>query len=892
MNTFDLSGTWALCLEPAPSFQPPRAYPDTIRLPDSTSHARKGKKSDERYSGHLTDPYAFEGTMWVRREIQILPEWEDKEIFLFLERTRLSSVFLDGALIGTGDSLCTPHRFSFPSLPAGRHLLEIGVRNMGYPVGGGHMTSPDTQTNWLGILGRIELQIRPRIRAEEIRVLSGTGPDKVVLSVRCTGNGALCCRVDDQPPVTFPAAAGNNLISVPVPEPLASWDEFSPALHTLTATLSGEEQTVSFGIRTLETRGRRILINGRETFLRGKHDGMIFPETGYAPMAAEDWLRVMGTARQHGINHYRFHTCCPPEAAFIAANQLGIYLEPELPFWGTVSEAETEETSYLREEGYRILREYGNHPSFFMLSMGNELWGSKKRLEEMLEGYHRADDRHLYTDGSNNYQMTPMILKHADVLCGVRLSRSRLYRGSYAMCDAPQGFVQTDVPNTAHCYDAVILDRGDSETGPAAGSLQVQVGTGVRRVQSAEAGITVPDIPVVSHEIGQYETYPDYREIATYTGVLKAENLALYREKAQARGLLPYADRFFRASGTLAAECYRLELEAAFKTEELSGFQLLDLQDFPGQGTALVGMLNAHMQSKGILSPAEWRRFCGPEVLMAALPRFVWGAEETFRADVLLSTTTPDFRAESVEYEIVSNEKTLCRGSLPVRTDHRVNRLGEIVWQPGPIKTPLVCQLHLRIPGTAICNSYRLAFYPKMDVTLTRERIVTPSGTVRIAEDQEEALRLQSAGMPVLWIPPADGKLEGTYCTNFWCYPMFRSISESMHKKVPVGTLGCLIETGHPALQGFPTETHSTPDWYHLVSHSHCEEVVQEDENPIVWVIDNPDRAKKLALLTERNTSSGPLLLCTVRLWEIPDQPEVPWFADALVRYAMRKRTD
>ena len=71
--------------------------------------------------------------------------------------------------------------------------------------------------------------------------------------------------------------------------------------------------------------------------LRGKHDGLIFPKTGYAPTDVNEWLRVLGIAKSYGINHYRFHTCCPPDAAFTAADLLGIYMEPELPFWGTIA---------------------------------------------------------------------------------------------------------------------------------------------------------------------------------------------------------------------------------------------------------------------------------------------------------------------------------------------------------------------------------------------------------------------------------------------------------------------------------------------------------------------------------------------------------------------------
>lgn len=106
-----------------------------------------------------------------------------------------------------------------------------------------------------------------------------------------------------------------------------------------------------------------------------------------------------------------------------------------------------------------------------------------------------------------------------------------------------------------------------------------------------------------------------------------------------------------------------------------------------------------------------------------------------------------------------------------------------------------------------------------------------------------------------------------------------------MGKQVPVGTLGCLIEKDHPAVKSFPSETYSTPDWYEIITHSHCEDLSGQEAEPVVWVIDNPHRALKLALLYEKPTRSGRVLGCTSRLWEIADAPEVKWFAGGLVRY-------
>lgn len=885
MEQMDLQGRWALCRGGAS--ERPSRYTEEITLPDSLSHAGIGERQPLRLRDSLTDPYAWEGCAWFRREVELPASWAGLELQLFLERTRMTAVYWDGAEAGRGDSLCTPHRFRLPPSAPGRHVLEIAVSNTGYPTKGGHMTSPDTQTNWTGILGRILLQALPRQRVEQLQVLSATRADQVCFSLEATVPGPLRCQVDDEPPVTMEIPAGRSELSLRPAAPLALWDEFSPALHVLTVFFGGETVSVSFGIRHLEARGRKLLINGRELFLRGKHQGLVFPDTGYAPMTVEAWRENLLIAKSYGINHYRCHTCCPPEAAFIAADQLGVYLEPELPFWGTVEEAETEENRYLTEEGFRILREYGNHPSFVFFSLGNELWGSERRMEEMLREYRRADDRHLYTDGSNNFQFTPKILSGADFLCGVRLSAHRLYRGSYAMCDAPLGFLQTEAPNTLHTYDRAITVP-ENRAPASGGTVQIQFGTEAREVGADGTGPEpLPELPVISHEVGQYDMYPDYREIDRYTGVLQPENLRLWREKAAEKGLLPWADAFFRASGSLAVDCYRLEVEAALKSRELSGFQLLDLQDYPGQGGALVGVLNAFMESKGLIAPERWRAFCDDQVILAALPGFVLRSGEPLRADILLFRTDPAFAGTDADIEITCGDRVLHRSTLPIRREGRVESLGTLCWTPDPVEAPEICWLTLRVRGTGVSNRYRLTVYPADRVEITERFLRRGEEQVWIARSLPEAERLRAAGSPVLLIPGSEGCLPGEYCTDFWCYPMFRAISEQMGKPVPVGTLGCLIDADHPALRDFPTESYSVPEWYRLITHSHCDNLDGTDIEPIVWVIDHPSRAQRLGLLYLRPTAHGDLLVCTSRLWEIADAPEVQAFARSLMRWLL-----
>nr|WP_330377443.1 glycoside hydrolase family 2 TIM barrel-domain containing protein [Cellulosilyticum ruminicola] len=296
-------------------------------------------------------------------------------------------------------------------------------------------------------------------------------------------------------------------------------------------------------------------MNDRPIFLRGKHDGLIFPLTGFAPTDLESWLHTLETAKSYGINHYRFHTCCPPEATFEAADRLGIYMQPELPFWGTITVPGEEnhnqaEQDYLIEEGFRILRHFGNHPSFVMMSLGNELWDSQFILNKILGDYKAFDSHHLYVQGSNNFQFSPYILENDDFFSGVRFSHDRLFRSSYAMCDAPQGIIQTMAPGTHYNFDESIhpteimayqtkLAHSSNDSSPTKQTIEIQYGTDVKTVSLSEINdALIPQIPVVSHEVGQYETFPNFDEIQKYTGSIKAKNLEVFRDRLEEKGLL------------------------------------------------------------------------------------------------------------------------------------------------------------------------------------------------------------------------------------------------------------------------------------------------------------------------------------------------------------------
>lgn len=975
----NLSGTWEFRLDADREGIKEKYYgqtlEDTIILPATTAEARKGIHGAARETGYLTEPYHFEGYAWYARTLEIPKEHIGDLAQLLIERTRISYVWVDEQFVGTQDSLTTAHRYDLTKhLTNVSHKLTVMVSNVDYKTKGGHMTSPDTQTNWNGMLGQISLILEPTVRVENLRVdamginrsvkihFTAVCQEADVFGIHNDGRNneavSVCCTLQKTSDTEEPLLKIYKEISLqpgvkeysweiklPEDRKIALWNEYTPNLYEAAVeiinlqdehpnpleydnppNLLGFAKTI-VGFRDLHT-GQNpafshickadpatgpnsiFYLNDLPVMLRGKHDGMIFPMTGYAPMDQKSWENVFRTAQEYGINHYRFHTCCPPEAAFAAADELGIYLAPELPFWGTVAgEEETEHDragrTWLLEEGFRILREFGNHPSFVIFSLGNELWGDQQVLNDILAQYKAKDNRHLYVQGSNNFQFSPVILENDDFFSGVRFSKDRLFRGSYAMCDAPQGHIQTQIPANCHTYDEAIRPRQTSENTTRSEEVEIQFGTGTKKVKTEGGGELVPQIPVVSHEIGQYEFYPDYDEIGKYTGVLQPENLRIFKECLEAKGMLHMAPRFFHSAGHLTVECYKRELETAFRSQELAGFQLLDLQDFTGQGTALVGILNAFMENKGLISSKEWREFCNDRVIMLSFPTYVYETGSTFNYEVLLCNMNPNIAEYSDNNMKTSHAKQVnaqITVELSDRSDGRIfaQTIYEGAWELTRLKS--FGKSNLPIPNSdvpmmirasvsvSICgsnqilakNHYDLYAYPATDKQPSRGKI-----PVTVTSNKEEMLACLRAGERVLFFGSNIEEaysIEGTYCTDFWCYPMFASISESMGKPLPVGTMGLCMDQTHPIFAHFPTENYTTPQWWRIITGARVAVLDDQTVEPLVWMIDHFSRNHKLGLVYEAKVGEGNLLVCQANLL-LQNSPEVNRFYDSLLTY-------
>ena len=756
---------------------------------------------DTMETTHLTRLYAYKGAARYSRTINIPKDWKKKPVELFLERTRPTWVYVDGELVDSCNFISTPQRYLLPKkVKSGKHLLEIVVDNgKGVPdqvYGSSHAYTEDTQTNWNGIIGRIELQLPSSVESKSAETLTGAIPSRSVAS---------------------PSA-----LQMP---------DFAKDFHI---------------------KGAHFYANGHRIFLRGKHDAAVWPLTGHVEMSVEGWMKYLGTCKEYGINHVRFHSWCPPEAAFVAADSLGIYLQPELPFWGSFDKKDERLMAFLHQEGENILREYGHHPSFRMMALGNELWGDIDKMKEFVDDFRKIAPDKYYTFGSNYYLGYQGIKEGMDYFTTCRIGGegwgkyNTHTRGSFSFADAYDG----GMINHFHPNSTMNFDEACDKAG----------------------------IPIISHETGQFQTYPDYREMKKYTGVLHPYNFEVFRRRLAAAGMLSQADDFHKASGLWSVKLYKADIEMDLRTRNMAGFQLLDIQDYPGQGSAFVGILDAFMESKGITTPEEWRQWCSPVVPLLEVEKFCFEDGEKIQAKVKVANYGgSSLYGKKLKWKIGDAE-----GVMNIFTyDEGLVDVG-VLDEAISVDEPTKLLFTLNIEGTEARNSYELWIYPK--------KALEKKGVIIAKDLNQEVVKVLEKGGKVLWMPTDNATpytVGGLFQTDYWNYRMFKTICENNKKKVSPGTLGILTNPEHPIFKGFPTEMHTNWQWFPVIKESHplVLDNFAKDYRPIVQVIDNIERNHKLGLVMEWKVGAGKLLVCMSDLEKAAQYPEGKAFYQSVIDY-------
>ncbi len=883
-SSLDLSGYWQFAVDTGKAGITEKWFSkdltDSIMLPGTMDLNKKGSRNTDTTTMHLNRVYTYEGAAWYRKSVSIPREWQGKRIQLIMERTKPSKVWVDEKYAGESFLLESAQVFDLSSfLPPGKHTVTVRLNNDRKltPYGNVHIYSDDTQTNWNGIIGELRLEssditcirnvkIFPDTENKKIRVrISFSNPGHLDnLSISLSVTRKLKDKTTRIKPVAFPVS-GDSIVELEyaLGDKSDLWDEYTQPVYTLNTLLSRENQaldnmTSQFGMRKFATKGTHFTVNGRTTFLRGKQDACVFPLTGHPPMDTAGWMRVFRIAKAYGINHYRFHSWCPPEAAFNAADKIGMYLQPELPFWGGLKDDSI--LLMLKNEGIALLQRYGNHPSFVMLSAGNEIWGDQKPVENLIASLKTEDDRPLYTQGSNNNIGYTGPVAGADYHTAARtpfagdtmLTHTRL---TQAYCDSRDGgILNTTLPSASLNFDYAV---------------------------------SLIPVPLISHEVGQYQIYPDFREISKYTGVLRALNLEVFRKRLEQSGMPEQNRDFTDASGKWSALCYRDEIEAALRTGGLAGFQLLDLQDFPGQGTALVGILDAFMDSKNVITAEEWRQFCNDVVPLLVFDKYCWTNREIFSAKIQVANYGPSAIKNNLSWNVVMNGRVVESGASgnKVIPQGELFSMGKIEVSLARVTTPQKLTISLTIENTQYKNSYSVWVYPEI-----KEARPDPEISISSAVDQK-TINLLKQGKKVLLFPDAasvkKNSLAGLFPPDFWNYGMFKGISEWVKKPVSPGTLGILTNPEHPLFSSFPTDFYTNRQWFSIIKNSNplILDITDKSYRPVIQVIDNVERNHKLGLVFEFKVGEGKLLVCMSDLRRLKDRPEAVQLYSSMLDY-------
>ena len=876
-QVLSLAGNWQFRQDSVDTFQ-------VIALPGSCEERGFGNKSTDQDANRLTRNIKYVGKAWYQKKIIVPSSWKGKRLELFLERCLWeTAVWLDEKPYGIQNSLSVPHLYDFGMVNPGEHTILVSVDNtIKLPIGDwGFSITDDTQGNWNGIIGRIELRSTDPVWLKQVQVFS----DHLQIKIgNITGKPQKAMLQKQR--VSIPIVG--TVIDLPFKSIVPNWDEFSPKLTPLAITLKADKfsdsKIVNYGIRELTTKNGQFLLNGRPTLLRGPNNECVFPTTGYPPMDKQSWIRILEICKSYGFNFMRFNSWCPPEAAFLAANEIGYFFQIEIPFWAQDFGQHPARDKFLEEELIAILENYGNHPSFALMAMGNESPGP---MDVLVTKGRSMDTRMLYRCQNGD----------------------SITNGDFVERGTEIGMRGIKGPNTD--WDRWTLTSGKDNS-------------------SATLKYKNSPLPTMSHEVGQWASYPDYGQLSKFTGNLRPYNYEKYRTSLDRHNMLDQNKDFARASGKFALALYKDELEGCFRTYPLGGFGIAEARDFPGEGCAVIGWLDPFWDSKGLIDPAEFRRFCGSTVCLLRMPKRIFSNNEAFTAIAEIAHYASKNVQSNSSWNIKDKlGKKIASGSFAAQeiTTGKLTFLGKIKASLKEVMT--AAQLTVTLSSAGTSNSWDIWVYPAIQPSTlpsnliisyafdstTKEALAKGENVLFFSSPQQGLFEIKPSFMgpdEVRQFPPVTkGKsaVPGSYMPAFWSMRLFNQI----------GTLSILCNPAHPALADFPTEEQSNWQWADILgkftalqsyitageSEAFTDQLKKEwkeqdgrsksiilnetpsDYRPIVQVIDNYERNYKLGVIFETKVGKGKLLICALNLdQDRANRPAAQQLKKSLLNYA------
>lgn len=923
-STIDLSGKWQFYLDPQRKGVSEQWFakklPDSIQLPGSLQEQGYGddvtpdtnwwygKLFGEWRNNPIYEKYRqpdnvkiFEwlqpkkhyiGVAWYQRQIDIPQDWKDKRIVLFLERVHWeSTLWVDDQLVGKQRSLLSSQEFDITDFvkKGSSHTITLRIDNSQIVMIGkwAHSVSDETQTSWNGMVGKLQLQTTPKVWIDEVQVY----PDihqksaKVVMTIKNSqgekGSGNLSLKAETYNTANVirvnPVVQKIDIdkketivtLNYPLGKEIELWDEFNPALYHLTVNLQGklngnevkDASTVSFAMREFTTKGTRFQLNDRIISTRGNVHNCEFPLTGYPRMDKTYWVNLWKLYKDWGLNSVRFHSWCPPEAAFAAADEVGLYMEPEVNDWSRFNTLKQD--SFAREESRNIFKKYGNHPSITMMALGNELSADTTLLRNLVDFWKGTDNRRVY---SGKIAGSPIL-------------------DNFQWYEAGQ---VNDIPTRYHGVPKGGWPPHDKSTFFHTMPPQTTI-------DWSEAISRFPK-PYTAHELGQRCVYPDViNEPLKYTGSLKPAYMDIARDQLTERGMLDQVPAFVRAAGKWQVELYKEEIEANMRTTGIAGFSLLSLQDFPGQSTAPVGLMDVFYETRGYVNAERFRHFCSPVVPLARMKKRILETDETFTADLEMYNFGKDpIKSASVYCTIkdmlgkVIFKKVFTNQTFPIGNNLKI---GSVSLALQSLTAPAKYKMEVGIANSAVSNEWNFWVYPKSgDTDLTGFQNLSGLHSIVITHDLNKNVKKSlDEGKTVLLLlnqSQLKGKLGICFADFYWTgFGLFGGESSAT---------GMLCNPAHPVFKYFPTAYHTDWQWWDLLTNAHpmiLDEFAEKnpfpkDYRPLIQMIDSWKVNRKMGVLAEGNLGKGKIMICSIDLEkDLDKRPATRQFKYSLFKY-------
>lgn len=827
------------------------------------------EKDNLRYPNNFQPKRHYVGVAWYKKTLHIDKDvFNNEEVVLYLERVHWeSTLWINGEKVGTQNSLTSPHTYDISSYIGGNDELSIVLRIDNRPVvdmgKNAHSWGDQTMTAWNGVVGDMYIEVKDCIHVSDLQVYTDVDNKtakfeyeiknnfnknkNIVLSNNIISFNSNKKHIIPFPDKNINLSPGLNKVvfSVNLTDSVLLWDEYHPNLYKIETSLKEKDvclsrYTDSFGVRNIKTDSNRFVLNGREIYLRGNVLCGSFPMTGYASMDYDAWKRIMTIHKHYGLNHIRFHSWTPPKAAFKAADEVGIYLYPETNAWASIKT--DEQAEFLFQEGKNNLKYYGNHPSFLMMGMGNEL-SAKKEITTRFLNYLKKDTRRVYTGLANS---TNSITPEYDFIV------TREVRSTIGWPPSPErSFFYRNKPSTDFIF-------GD----PVKYS-----------------------VPLITHEAGQHCSYPALDQMQKFTGSQIAGYIDIARSQLKERGMLHLWPYFVKASGKLQSMMYKHELEAYLRMPRHTGYEILQIEDFPGQGSALVGILDYFYDNKGYVTPYEFRRSCAPMTLMLKLPKFTWEEGETLKAEALFSNWGEyELKKTSICYKITDNDgkELLSKVFTPasIQRGDAVS-IGELSLTLTGVSKATKLKISACMLDTDLSNEWEIWVYPRFEKSfndsLTIVRCVNDVIIKRIIAGENLVIQLDKDQIR--------GNLPPVFLPVYWTQFDNMGISQ---------TMGILCNPEHKIFNSFPTEYYTNWQWYDLLRDAHplifdeygMNNCWDKDFIPTIQIIDGWKTNRKLGVLTEAKMGKGKVIITSMNLTDsLETRISARQFRHSLTRY-------